>query len=84
MVEEAIGSVSVVIDQGQDQETLVHQGEEEAEEEDLTLGAIQALIEEEAEEEDLPGEVSPQEEDVLTEVLPTDQEVEEILETAEM
>ncbi len=81
MVEEAIGSVSVVIDQ--DQETLIHQGEEEAEEEDLTLGAIQALIEEEAEEEDLPGEVSPQEEDVLTEVLPTDQEVEKILEIAE-
>jgi len=73
VVEEAIGSASVVIDQ----EIHVHQGEEEAEE-DLTPADLTAQTEAEdavpAEEE---GEATHQEEDTLIEATLTSQEIEE-------
>ena len=76
MVEEAIGSVSVVTDR--DREIPTPQEEaEEAEGEDLTQEAPIAQIGAEEEAEDQVEEATLPEEEIQTEVLPIDLEIEE-------
>lgn len=78
MVEEAIGSASVVTDQ----EIHVHQGEEEAEE-DLTPADLTVQTEAEDVVPEEEGEATHQEEDTLTEATLTSQEIPEEIEETE-